>query len=237
MRFIGDVHGKWYEYLNILQNPKDPCSDSIQVGDFGLGFGQREKYVEYVTSEMTKENHRHQFIRGNHDSPEACKNHPNWIPDGRVENDVMYLGGAWSIDQHRRTEGVSWWRDEECSLEFLDIYLGTYDLVRPKIMVTHDGPRSITKNVFLDRNLGMFGNKEYPTRTGQVLQAMLEIHQPELWIFGHWHHDIDEVIDGTRFICLGELSYIDIDLDDTKSGTSVTRYIPEGEKGFDPVHW
>jgi len=31
-------------------------------------------------------------------------------------------------------------------------------------------------------------------------------------IFGHWHSNADEVIDGTRFICLNELSYCDIDV-------------------------
>jgi hypothetical protein len=36
-------------------------------------------------------------------------------------------------------------------------------------------------------------------------------HKPKLWIFGHWHVPFDEVIAGTRFICLPELAYIDID--------------------------
>jgi hypothetical protein len=42
---------------------------------------------------------------------------------------------------------------------------------------------------------------------------MFSIHKPDLWIFGHWHCDADEVIDGTRFICLNELSYVDVDME------------------------
>ena len=57
----------------------------------------------------------HKFIRGNHDDPQACREHPYWIKDGLIENDIMYIGGAWSIDREYRTEGVSWWRDEELS--------------------------------------------------------------------------------------------------------------------------
>lgn len=41
---------------------------------------------------------------------------------------------------------------------------------------------------------------------------MFEMHQPRIWLFGHWHFDFDGVIDGTRFICLGELSYRDLDV-------------------------
>ena len=34
MFFIGDVHGKWDEYFNLISK----MDQSIQVGDFGFGF-------------------------------------------------------------------------------------------------------------------------------------------------------------------------------------------------------
>ncbi len=43
------------------------------------------------------------------------------------------------------------------------------------------------------------------SRTMQALNAMFELHRPDLWFFGHWHRSAGAVIDGTRFQCLGEL--------------------------------
>lgn len=39
---------------------------------------------------------------------------------------------------------------------------------------------------------------------------MLEIHRPKVWVFGHYHIDKDFELNGTRFICLNELSTIDV---------------------------
>jgi predicted phosphodiesterase len=51
---------------------------------------------------------------------------------------------------------------------------------------------------------------KFNTRTGLALQAMFEIHQPEVWLFGHWHINKVQKIGATNFICLAELSFIDI---------------------------
>ena len=77
-------------------------------------------------------------------------------------------------------------------------------------MVTHDCPLSVSNKLFIE-NGKSFSNKQYKTRTGMALEAMFEIHKPKVWIFGHWHCNADEVIDGTRFICLSEFSYCDVD--------------------------
>jgi hypothetical protein len=49
-----------------------------------------------------------------------------------------------------------------------------------------------------------------PSRTSQFLDHLLAVHRPRLWLFGHYHHDWSETIGPTRFICVGELSYVDI---------------------------
>lgn len=36
-------------------------------------------------------------------------------------------------------------------------------------------------------------------------------HKPKLWIFGHYHHNIDRVINGCRFICIDSCDHVDID--------------------------
>jgi hypothetical protein len=52
----------------------------------------------------------------------------------------------------------------------------------------------------------------FQSQTRQAFQSMFKLRQPGLWIFGHWHASFDRVLDGTRFICLAELEYRDIEI-------------------------
>jgi Icc-related predicted phosphoesterase len=135
-----------------------------------------------------------------------------WIKDGTIQNDVMFIGGAWSIDYQWRTKGIDLFEDEELSYEEFNRLISIYETVQPRVMVTHDCPLSVSNKLFIERNKSLSG-AQYRTRTGSAFETMFEIHKPKLHIFGHWHCDADEVIDGTRFICLNELSYIDVDME------------------------
>ena len=199
MRFIGDVHGKFDQYLDIIQN----VSESIQVGDFGAGFKPLPTVIGETGLFATT---KHKFIRGNHDNPAICAESPNWIHDGDVIAPMMFVGGALSIDRLKRFEGRDWWSDEECSMDAFYRFMDIYEAIKPEIMVTHDCPEVVSDKLFGGTKL------EMPSRTRQALQAIFDLHQPKLWIFGHWHMSRNEMIDGTRFICLGELEYKDIEL-------------------------
>ena len=206
MRFIGDVHGKFNRCRDIIRD----CPASIQVGDMGVGFGlilgdELKPMANPPFNSMSKGNHR--FIRGNHDNPEVCKRHKFWIPDGTVENDMMFIGGADSIDKGFRIEGVSWWRDEQLSQKEFEKIIDVYLTVKPRIMVTHDCPQYIAANFLYNHDPEMLEK----TTTRNALHAMWFLHKPEIWVFGHWHKSFDQVINGTRFICLAELEYKDIE--------------------------
>lgn len=202
MRFIGDVHGKFDQYLDIIQN----VSESVQVGDFGVGF---KPLPTILGATGLFETSRHKFIRGNHDNPALCAESPNWIPDGDVfpSDGVMFIGGALSIDKQERMEGVGWWHDEECTISKLNDCLDRYERFGPAIVVTHDCPESVTAKLF-----GSDGKRDYPSRTRQAFDAILDICPPKLWIFGHWHRSRNEMIGDTRYICLAELEFKDIEL-------------------------
>jgi predicted phosphodiesterase len=210
-RFIGDMHGLKYELALILDNLPDDITSVIQVGDMGVGFGQGDYWHESLDELMQSKNAK--FIRGNHDSPEVCKTMKSWIPDGLIQNDMMMIGGAWSIDYQWRTMGLDLWEDEELSHTELNRLIDVYDLVRPRIMVTHDIPYSVATQLFFVEGRPLYGRGQYKTRTGLALATMFEIHKPDLWVFGHWHYDIDGIIDETRFICLNELSYCDVNME------------------------
>jgi hypothetical protein len=187
MRYIGDVHGKYEKYLRIISE----VGESIQVGDFGMGFGSEGHNIP-----------GHRFIRGNHDNPGLCAQSPQWIKDGTVEHGILYVGGAASMDRHRRVEGVDWWTNEEISVS--DTYNIMDDISTNKIhtIVTHDCPQSF---------MYLVGNRyAEPTRTRQFFDILFEQHRPALWIFGHHHVSIHREVLGTTFVCLNELEYIDI---------------------------
>ena len=209
-RFIGDVHVKWLDYLNVIHNPKNLCSRSIQVGDFGIGFGQRQEFVDYLTEKMNKENHSHRFIRGNHDNVSVAKHHKNFIQDGTIEDGMMFVGGAFSIDKDLRTPGLDWWDDEELSYTELAEMIVRYEEEKPEIMITHDCPNSVAQHLFSNHIKHEFENSR--TRTAFDTMFHHVDHKPKLWIFGHWHTSKHVNILGTDFICLNELEFIDLDI-------------------------
>ena len=114
--------------------------------------------------------------------------------------DIMFVGGACSVDRHLRTQGLDWREDEECLIAELNGIFDRYAAAKPRIMVTHDAPSAAIKAVLprvrLPRML---------SRTVQAFDAKFEAHRPDAWIFGHWHRSASAVVDGTRFQCLGEL--------------------------------
>lgn len=192
-RFIGDVHAKFTQYTPILEG----CQKSLQIGDFGIGF-------DTPPTQNMLPNHR--FIRGNHDNPTLCKEHPMWVPDGTMIDDVFCLGGAYSIDQHQRIPGRDWWHDEELTIDEFYQMMDRYEDLKPSIVATHDCPSSIADRIMKNA----LHSHEKHSRTRQALDSMLYIHRPDVWIFGHWHVQRDIVIDGTRFICLPELGILDL---------------------------
>ena len=213
-RIVGDIHGMFNDYRAFALHGWD--GPSIQIGDFGIGFGQSDYWLDTVKQHQSDKTHR--FIRGNHDNPAICKTMPGFIKDGTVEGHTMFIGGAWSIDNptappgwYRRTVDVNWWEDEECSAADFDLFLDIYATIKPRVMITHDFPREASHYMFF--KTGLVKGIEYPNRTGIALQRMFIIHQPDYWFAGHWHHTTHLKLGNTHFQCIGELDYVDFDLE------------------------
>ena len=187
IKFIGDIHSVEQKYLGSLWNTSKD-SPSIQLGDFGVGFG----------AERWKVPSHHHFLRGNHDNPALCKTLPNFIEDGvMVYGTVFCVGGAMSVDAHQRTEGVDWWMDEEVDNTTACSIIATYEKLKPDIVASHDCP-----SAFFD---GLVGEDwRWPSLTRDMLNVMYKIHKPKVWVFGHHHKDVS-VFDGeggTHFRCV-----------------------------------
>lgn len=229
MIFIGDVHGKITTYREILHNIGYQ-KKSLQLGDMGLGFPG-----VYLHAGGVMEKGNHMFIRGNHDNPQVCQRHPRYKGDYGydAEETLFYMSGGWSIDWEYRTPGKTWWSTEELSYESLNNAYNLYIQSKPRIVATHEPPKLIAIQMLgmqpgvhhpcpVDADLPII-KEEYQaykhqlgyhmTRTGEALQRMFEEHQPEHWVFGHWHVTTDLTIAGTEFHCLGELIKKEIILD------------------------
>lgn len=223
MIFIGDAHGKIQKLRTIIRNMPEG-ETAFQLGDMGIGFKGVFLYPY--------KNGRLRFIRGNHDSPVKCRHHPDYIGDYGFDQtlNMFYLGGAWSIDWAWRTEGISWWRDEELSVAELDKAVELYIKSKPKIVATHEAPSQAAVYMLNSIMPRLSGHAPCPidqsvadkgedyqyykaklgcanTRTSQALQVMLEAHQPEHWFFGHYHVTTNFYVGEykTQFHCLNEL--------------------------------
>ncbi len=186
MLVIGDVHGKVDNYWKILQKHK---GTSIQVGDFGFK-KQHDWHLKNI------DHSQHQINFGNHDDYTYLYE-PHSLSNFSVSTTgLMTIRGAYSIDKAYRTENLDWWANEELNYDEMQNAIDFYNFNKPKIIISHDCPHEARQQLF-----GINGK----SITSNGLQVMFENHQPDLWIFGHHHCRKNEIINGTRFICLEEL--------------------------------
>lgn len=197
MHFIGDVHAKFADYHRLIQD----LPESIQLGDMGIGFR------DFTPSE----NENHRFIRGNHDNPHICMLTPGYLGEfGYLEeHEIFFLGGAWSIDQAYRIEGRDWWPEEELDYAQFSDAMELYKKIRPKTVITHGCPFSMY-DFLMDNPLTPIKIKKHKCRTASALDAMFQEHQPEKWIFAHFHRSAEFEMNGTFFKALNELEIFEL---------------------------
>lgn len=203
MRVIGDIHAGRKTHLQRYNDIKNSSEKSFQVGDFGFGFYD-ETYSEFLPiKEILRPTDY--YILGNHDDPVLGRSLPNHIESGNEIDGIFVVNGARSSDRMNRIEGRDWWEREEHTREELYNICDKWEESSAEIVISHDCPSDIYRY--------MEGHHSRETNfsiTSSLLSAMFYMRKPKLWIFGHHHQSFSEVIEGTRFICLDELEYIDI---------------------------
>ena len=221
LRVIGDIHGQIdfvlrrgrQTYLDIIAD----CKHSVQVGDMG----DAETYAE-LESQVDARHHR--FFPGNHDHYDSLPGHT--LGDfglhtlGGVE--FFFVRGARSGDKKklvrvgRQLGRTLWFEEEELSAEQLALARDAYVASRPAIMLSHASPSHITTFVhdyIRGRDPHQIARNARPSPTTEMFVEMLDLHRPKVWCFGHHHHDWHYNEDGTDFYCVGELSYLDIEIE------------------------
>ena len=198
MFFIGDVHGEFVEYKNILDSlPKN--SVSIQLGDMGLGFSKL--FDKYYPENFPNA----YFIRGNHDNPKKCSEYKNYLGDYGYNTNlgVFYISGAFSIDRAFRTEDIDWWKIEELSYFEFNKMIEMYKEIKPDVVISHDCPSIVYHHVVK----GDFKNNS----TSSALSCAFGEHQPKVWIFAHHHQNVEFVHKETQFYCVDSLNVLEIE--------------------------
>jgi predicted phosphodiesterase len=202
---IGDIHGWTKTYQKWINRNLDPSQFTIQIGDMGLGFAG----VGLPAPGQGLLAPNNKFFRGNHDDPEKCRAHKNYLGDyGYLpDHNLFWVAGAFSVDRDFRIEGRTWWRDEELSYEELDKAIDLYSLMKPRFVLSHDAP-TLAGETLLHNLVGPYfamkgGSPQ--SRTAQTMQIMLGQHQPEEWVFGHYHVDKTFYVPNctTKFTCVG----------------------------------
>ena len=204
----GDVHGLTKRYVKQVKD--SGCEYSLQIGDMGFNYDEL----------ALLDDNKHMFFGGNHDNYDFYREEPKALGDygfrmvGNLK--MFFIRGAYSIDMAYRvanyysTGKISWWANEQLNREEGQAALDDYKSVKPRYMFSHTCPSEIAKIIGNDNILRNFhlDPKKFTTDTQELLQDCFDFHKPEVWVFGHFHRNLDFTHKGTRFICLDELSSI-----------------------------
>lgn len=132
---VGDLHGFWNIIVNHASNNNTYDSCYIQVGDFQIGFSDKDEENLILLNNFLADNNNFLYvIRGNHDNPfwfngnqfDEIKNKLDnilFIPDYTVLNinheNILFIGGAISIDRIPRiARSTGWWAEEVVDFDF-----------------------------------------------------------------------------------------------------------------------
>lgn len=204
--FIGDCHGKYPYYFKIC----DKYEYTYQVGD--MAFDYRPL--------MVIDPSKHKFHPGNHDNYDTWEKSPHSIDSygnknfGLVElNGVrfFFIRGGHSIDRKYRTQGRDYWSNEELNYTQMDECYNEYLKIKPDIVVSHEVPTPICHLIGNPGILIEFGyDGLWTSNTAKFLESLRYIHQPKLWIHGHFHKQYQMTYEGTKFVGLAELGTYEV---------------------------
>lgn len=181
---VGDVHGI-FGYLDRLLNIHKP-DIAIVTGDFGYWpkiFGRK---IELWKTTPFTHNCKLYFCDGNHEDHDALDELTNnevmpnvfFMKRGSIltinNKNILFVGGALSIDKKYRTPKYDWFEQEILKDEDL---LSIPDNVKIDIVISHTAPSEFNFKTDLF----------FPDPSRDVLSKILNKYHPKEWYFGHFH--------------------------------------------------
>ena len=205
----GDTHGE-IDFDKIKKYFKKVyCSEKeylIILGDAGIVWEKENKDIlfKYYLIGITII-----FIDGNHENFDLLKTYPivtfHNAKAHKVYDNIYHIlrgeilelnglsflcvGGARSIDKYYRKEHISYWKDEDITIDDYNNAINNLAKYNNKVdyVLTHCAPTSILQK--------MFPNFEPDTNTALLEKIKEQIFYSN-WFFGHYH--IDKIIGNSR---------------------------------------
>lgn len=197
---VGDIHNE-FGRLNELISKKKPDL-VLQCGDFGYW---PNKPWAAPLSNIRCQGSKILWACGNHEDHWAIRDRETdelapdvfYMPrgstyqleDGRT---ILFMGGADSIDKHRRRLGDTWFPEEVIR----PIDIENLPDIKVDIIISHTCPGEL-----LHIMLPLYPGK-LPEPSNMALSELWKIYNPELWFFAHWHHYHEGNVMGTQWYAL-----------------------------------
>jgi Icc-related predicted phosphoesterase len=198
---VGDIHGN-FSNLNSLINVTQP-EILLQVGDFGY-WPLFTKHLQKPWKKIKSNDTKIYFCDGNHEDHECLRNLSDneisknvyymkrgstlKLPDGR---NVLFVGGAFSIDYKDRTSGKDWFPDLEL---FSNNDLKQLPDEEIDVVISHTAPIEFFTGF---RPCGDVSRKN--------LSYVLRKYKPKEWYFGHFHQYRSGVDYGCKWVMLANV--------------------------------
>lgn len=207
--FIGDQHKDLLNLKHLIKYTEYKYSPDlyIQLGDFGLLYDYRE-YLDNCNELFKKINKQLIFIDGNHedhsylqqlkDDFTYIRSNIQYAKRGAIltinNKNILFVGGAFSIDRHLRKLNVDYYNEELLSEKEYKYIMNKIENKYFDIMVSHDTPsiffqhnRSSVYKTKEDEKISM-QHRKYLTNIFIKSKAKINIH-------GHYHKQfIDKLL-------------------------------------------
>jgi len=214
---VGDLHNE-FGRLNELINNKKPDL-VISCGDFG--YWPDKPWAAPITNIKNK-GIPVLWCDGNHEDHWAIRDRKTdelapdvfYMPRGstyQLEDgrNILFMGGADSIDKMHRIIGDTWFPEELISCADLE----NLPDEKVDIFITHTCPEELLYDM-----LPLYPGK-VPEPSNTSLSELWKIYKPKLWFFAHWHHYHEGVMMGTKWYAL----------DYPRHGSRWWMWLPESE--------
>lgn len=212
---LGDIHGnmRWLDHA-LFEYHRHGIATVIQVGDLGIWWGSRSaRDFTRVSATLVGYGQTMLVTPGNHDDYDIidpvppredgfCEFRPLILlaPRGlRSElggRDVLWLGGAASVDRGRRlsdqsvTGEVSWWEREAITEREAQL---SADSGHADLMVCHDCPADVPElDMRLSASTAGWDSDDlaYSAAHRRRLADVVDRVQPSLLVHGHYHFPV-----------------------------------------------
>lgn len=210
----GDCHGVYGHIGYWATHGNTP--NLVLVGDIGVGYkGNGEKLVE-LGYKLNKEGKYVYAIRGNHDQPDLFDGRIyggeyggiKFVRDGTVANwnnqNILFCGGAVSIDRNNSVPNISWWENEE--------FVPHYPKQPIHHLITHVSIPEINGISIYSPNVLHWSRNDADLIHDLMMEQQIvrnwfnellaQKHPIKSWHYGHYHQSIISECKGIKCRCL-----------------------------------